>query len=344
MVQIAEAILDYGRRDLEQVRTIEDLLDRRRKTAAVEEYVARAVRDREYQLQAQNAIAELRIRQERKIGEWLAARPRARGGNPNLFQPGTGSPKSYRDLGIGRTEAHRYQAEATVPEEVFERHVQETKQARKELTSSGLLDLAKRLRQAEEKQTRRTPSTKGCTVGDLFGLARTGTKFGTVNIDPPWPYDNQTTRAATSNHYEAMTLAEITALPVGQLAADASHCHLWTTTSFLPAALALLAAWGFAYKGLLVWCKPQLGLGNYYRNAVELLLLGVRGRCPFLNNAEKNWLCVDRRAHSEKPAEVRAIIERVSPPPRLELFARRTAPGWLSWGDEISRGEFLSAK
>jgi N6-adenosine-specific RNA methylase IME4 len=39
--------------------------------------------------------------------------------------------------------------------------------------------------------------------------------------------------------------------------------------------------------------------------------------------------------HSHKPEEQYAIIERCSPGPYLELFARRCPPGWDAWGDQV---------
>ena len=41
-----------------------------------------------------------------------------------------------------------------------------------------------------------------------------------------------------------------------------------------------------------------------------------------------------KREHSRKPETMRKMIERVSYAPRIELFARRTAPGWKVWGNE----------
>ena len=72
-------------------------------------------------------------------------------------------------------------------------------------------------------------STDGCTVDDLSKLVAAGRKFGTIYSDPPWLYDNQGTRAATGNHYGGMTIDELAALPVRDLAADDAHLHLWTT-------------------------------------------------------------------------------------------------------------------
>ncbi len=43
------------------------------------------------------------------------------------------------------------------------------------------------------------------------------------------------------------------------------------------------------------------------------------------------------REHSRKPDEVRALIERYADGPRVELFARTKADGWMVWGNETSK-------
>jgi len=182
----------------------------------------------------------------------------------------------------------------------------------------------------------------GCTTDDLRRLADRGLRFGTVYADPPWPYQNQATRGATGRHYPAMSIDEMAALPIAELAADASHLHLWTTNAFLFESHRLIGAWGFQYKSCFVWNKPQMGIGNYWRVSHELMLLGVRGSCPFRSHRQRSWLTADRREHSRKPEEVRALIETVSPGPYLELFGRRVVAGWTVWGNEISRALFDS--
>lgn len=169
----------------------------------------------------------------------------------------------------------------------------------------------------------------------LDDLTRLGLTFGTIYADPPWPYENTASRGAAENHYRTMALDSIRALPVAELAADQAHLHLWTTNAFLFEAQHLMQAWGFAYKSCLVWIKPQMGNGNYWRVSHEFLLLGVRGPLTFKDKSQQSWAYAERTQHSAKPAIFRKLVERVSPGPRLELFARAPAEGWTVWGDQV---------
>lgn len=180
---------------------------------------------------------------------------------------------------------------------------------------------------------------EGLVVESLTGLIARGVRFGCVVADPPWRFD-RSPRGAASHHYPTMGLEEIAALPVRELAAENSHLHLWVPSALLFDARCVLENWGFTYKGVFVWVKPQLGTGYYWRSSVELLLLGVRGACTFRDRTIPNWLCADRMGHSEKPERIRAFIERVSPGPYLELFGRRAVRGWAVFGNEVRRGLF----
>jgi N6-adenosine-specific RNA methylase IME4 len=179
------------------------------------------------------------------------------------------------------------------------------------------------------------------SVSSLQTLIDAGQTFGTIYADPPWKYGNQATRAATSKHYGTMTLADIAALPVASLAAPESHLHLWTTNAFLPDSFSILDAWGFEYKSVFVWCKPRMGLGNYWRVSHEFLVLGVRGSTVFADTSLLSWASLKRpKKHSQKPHAVRQMIEKASPGPRLELFARACVPGWTVWGNQIEKSLF----
>lgn len=187
------------------------------------------------------------------------------------------------------------------------------------------------------------PSAATCQVHDLYSLIEQGQRFGTIYADPPWLYDNQGTRASTGNHYEGMTTDALCALPITELAADNAHLHLWITNGFLFEAPRIFDAWGFSFRSSFVWVKPQIGIGNYWRNAHEMLLTGIRGDARRFNDHNlRSWIECERGAHSAKPEQVRSMIERASPPPLLELFARWKAPGWSAWGNQIERTLFTS--
>lgn len=185
------------------------------------------------------------------------------------------------------------------------------------------------------------PSDATCTITDLDKLAATGRKFGTIYADPPWVYDNQGTRASTGNHYDGLSVEQLCALPVGELAARDAHLHLWTTNGFLFECPRIFEAWGFEFRSSFVWVKGQIGIGNYWRNSHEFLLTAIRGDAKrFNDHSIRSWLECDRGAHSAKPEQVRSFIERASPGPYLELFGRRSAPNWAVWGNQIERTIF----
>ena len=159
--------------------------------------------------------------------------------------------------------------------------------------------------------------------------------FATILADPPWPLQGG------EKHYRTMSLARIKELPVGRLAARDAHLWLWTTNALLPTAYEVAAAWGFTVRSPLTWVKFRLGLGGRYqlRNATEQLLFCTRGRAPLGSRSQPTWFNAPVTEHSRKPAEQFAIIERVSPGPYLELFARRRPESnqpWAVWGDQVA--------
>ena len=169
-------------------------------------------------------------------------------------------------------------------------------------------------------------------VGEIPGLPPGG--FATILVDPPWPLQSG------EKHYRTMSLARIKALPVGALAARDAHLWLWTTNALLPKVYEVAEAWGFTVRSPLTWVKFRLGLGGRYqlRNATEQLLFCTRGRAPLGSRSQPTWFNAPVQEHSRKPAEQFAIIERVSPGPYLELFARRRPESnqpWAVWGDQV---------
>jgi N6-adenosine-specific RNA methylase IME4 len=161
--------------------------------------------------------------------------------------------------------------------------------------------------------------------------------FAVVYADPPWQSRSPSSDRAAENHYPTMAVEELKALPVP--AADDAVCFLWAVNPLLPAALEVLAAWGFSYRSNLVWVKDKLGLGSYVRGQHELLLLGTRGEMPAPAEPDRppSVIVADRQAHSVKPAAVPELIERMYPGlSRVELFAREEREGWVGWGNELA--------
>jgi N6-adenosine-specific RNA methylase IME4 len=163
--------------------------------------------------------------------------------------------------------------------------------------------------------------------------------FDLIYADPPWrlPGAADSSRAV-ENHYPTMPLAEICAL--NPHAAEDAVLFLWAVNSLLPEALAVIAAWGFVYVNHFVWDKELIGLGSWNRGQHELLLIAKRGgfRAPPPECRAPSVIRAKRGRHSEKPAAVYELLERMYPTAlRLELFARRDRPGWTAWGNQAPK-------
>ncbi len=318
---------------LDEYTEISDLTELHRQARGLVEYL------REHDKSAKTMrAAQLRI--ERRIGEVLAQTVRP--GNPQLSDRTTFGrlPK-----GITRDQSSKWQQLAKLPADVFEKYLGDARKP----SLNGALKHALRTAGSDEAGE----TALYCGRNDLDLMIQRGVKFRTILADPPWRYDNQGTRAATGNHYKTMLTPEIAALPIEKLASDVAQLHLWATEPFLEDAFHIMNAWGFERKSTLIWEKPQLGLGNYWRVCHEYLLLGTRGGAQFPDgqHGHRSVLRVDREKHSRKPEKFRQIVEQVGNGPRLELFGRQQVPNWVVWGNEVEReqlhqgvGEVLDAE
>lgn len=191
-------------------------------------------------------------------------------------------------------------------------------------------------------------------VNELLGekfLGQIGTaKFRTIVADPPWRFQNKTGKVAPEHRrlsrYSTMTVDQICALPVAEVAEEPAHLYLWVPNALLPDGLRVMSAWGFQYKGNIVWHKIRKdggsdgrGVGFYFRNVTELVLFGVRGknaRTLAPGRSQVNMIQSRKREHSRKPDEQYGIFERCSSGPYLELFSRGTRKGWTVWGNQAA--------
>jgi N6-adenosine-specific RNA methylase IME4 len=146
-----------------------------------------------------------------------------------------------------------------------------------------------------------------------------GQRYAVILADPAWDYrlyneESGSSRAA-AEPYPTMTLDEICASPVSDLANDAAALFLWTTAPHLQESFQALAAWGFEYKTNAVWVKDKIGLGHFIRGQHEILLIATRGDmpCPLPANRPPSVITANRREHSRKPDEAYEMIEQMYP-------------------------------
>lgn len=197
-------------------------------------------------------------------------------------------------------------------------------------------------RQKEREKRRAENQMKVEAVADPRDILPVG-QFSTIMIDPPWDYkdeDDGDYLGRSYPTYATMPIDQIRALPVGEFADANSHLYLWITNRSLPKGFGLLESWGFRYITCITWCKPSIGMGNYFRGSTEHVLFGVKGSQPLKRKNVGTWFQADRGpgGHSSKPTEFYDLIESCSPGPYLEMFARSEREGWTSWGAEVNTG------
>lgn len=162
-------------------------------------------------------------------------------------------------------------------------------------------------------------------------------RYRTLLIDPPWLHRGGGPKGAAP--YPCITVERLLSLaPVIKLIAPPpAHLYLWTTNAFLEPAIYLARVWGFELDNVIVWDKQSLRLGHWFRGCHELLLFcRTHGVIPRRVRNARNIIRETSTRHSAKPAAAYALIERVSPGPRLELFARQKRKGWDVWGNEVT--------
>ena len=169
-------------------------------------------------------------------------------------------------------------------------------------------------------------------------------KYAVVYADPPWRFANKGVKGAAENHYPTMSVDEICALPVANIAATDSALFLWAPFAMLPEALRVISAWEFIYRGVaFVWLKQNrvaktwfFGLGFWTRGNAEVCLLATRGRPKRQDKGVHQFIISPIEKHSKKPDEAREkIVRLMGDVPRVELFARQATPGRAVWGNEV---------
>lgn len=185
--------------------------------------------------------------------------------------------------------------------------------------------------------------------------------FGCILADPPWAFrtfsgDNSTPHRCAEDHYPTMMLDEMSALPVGEVAAKDCALFMWIVGSHLPDAIRLAESWGFQFKtDAFYWMKqkligadqidlftgdipePRISMGYWTRKQVEPCWLFTRGAPRRMSNGVRQVILEPRREHSRKPDGQYERIEALVDGPYLEMFCRATRPGWSAWGNQVGK-------
>lgn len=187
-------------------------------------------------------------------------------------------------------------------------------------------------------------------------------QYDVVLCDPPWAFDDRLAKMkkpvhrSASSHYNTLTVPDIMKLDIQSLAKP-SGCllALWVPSTFLQQGLAVVNAWGFAFKTTFIWVKmkkdyakeadinkgTRVGMGRSFRGAHELCLIATSGDSVYkkmTSHSERSVMLEPNLGHSRKPDELHRRLDNMFAGPdidKCELFARRSYPGWDCFGDEL---------
>lgn len=327
---------------LAKAKSLPELQDVAKQADVIAQAARRLKADRSVVNQAVDVLVESKVR----MGELLG---------PPTHKSGPGRGKKKGHFGVTvlpKEEARKCRAAAwKVPRDIRERYRRWIDAKTDETwTFSDMLTLA-RLGDMQEPVIEALETGKASSITEAVRAVRnvsivsdapavpTG-KYRTIVVDPPWPMKKIERKAAIRQgdvEYATMSVDAIAEMPVP--AHTASHCYLWTTQRFLPDAFTILEGWGFDYLVTMVWHKAggfqPFDLPQYN---CEFILLGRRGGLPFLDT--KDFKCcfqAKRREHSRKPDVFYELVNRVSPAPRLDMFAREQRDGFEVWGNQTDQ-------
>jgi len=303
--------LDKARLALSEAKTIQD-------TKKIIDIASAAMIFAKRQKLSQESIDyahDIKIEALTQLGRMLQETPKAKGGQP--YQA-TGSKKgpvelTLSELGLDKKTSSLARKLASLPPEQFEQ------------VKAGTASIAQAIREVIHAQRPAIKAPAG--------------KYRVIYADPPWSYGNSGLQeyGHASYHFPSMTIEELCALPIKDIAQDDAVLFLWVTSPLLEECFPVISAWGFKYKTSFVWDKVKHNFGHYNSVRHELLLVCTRGSCtPDVKELFDSVQTIERtEKHSEKPEEFRRIIDTIyTNGSRIELFSRSKHDGWEAWGNE----------
>ena len=270
-----------------------------------------------------------------EILPWLEKKAKER----QRLSRGRGKKGTQTIAGVSKGEAREQAAQIV---KANRQYIQDAKKLSKEdpkafaAVKAGELTIpeVKRERRREERIVK--AKTLAASMKELNGELG---KFPVIYCDPPWEYEcAQSDSRKVENQYPTMTLKELCDLSIGEIVAPDAVLFMWTTSPKLKESLQVMEAWGFQYRTCAVWVKERIGMGYYFRQQHELLLVGKKGELPPPPPGTRisSVMVYPRGIHSEKPLCVFRFIEDFYPGlPRIQLFTRQEHDGWTAWGNEL---------
>lgn len=284
------------------------------------------------------------------IGDWLVDGKRHYG--DGLYQ------EASKILGLDENQLRHYKSLSDTLELCLRKHdlswshhkevssikkIVTNKNGKLELSSEPDMEaIARLLEKAEQenlsvRELRELVATYKRRQQEEIRLANEPEKYSVILADPAWEYEfSRSDNRQIENQYLPTSLEDMKRLKLP--AAENCVLFMWGTNPKLREAIELIKAWGFEYKTSACWVKDQIGMGYYFRQKHELLLVATKGnlQLPDENKRPESVFHAPRTEHSEKPDIAYEIIEKMYPDfKKLEMFARKEREGWDSWGDQV---------
>lgn len=165
---------DNAKNAILEAKNIDEIKDIRDKAEAFRAYAKQAGES----LEVQNNIAEIKIRAERRAGEMLREMPKNEGNK--FVRPSTDTIAVFptlKDLGISSDQSSNWQAIAGLPDDKLEEHIARVKASNEELTTVGLIRLARDVRRVS------SVSTNVWNTPERYIVA-TRAVLGKIDVDP----------------------------------------------------------------------------------------------------------------------------------------------------------------
>lgn len=172
-------------------------------------------------------------------------------------------------------------------------------------------------------------------------------KYQIIYADPPWKYQGRMisgTESSVIDHYNWMSVDEISKLPIKKIADNNCILFMWVTLPKLNEFMQVVNGWGFEYKSTaFVWVKLNkknggyfMGQGRWTRANPEICILATKGKPKRVSASVRQLVVSPIESHSKKPNEIKnRIVQLTGDLPRVELFARQKTEGWDVWGNEV---------